>query len=505
MMDMNGLVHSTAAKPSDAVPSLNFVKKFVDSCLGSEIEIEVLEALRERRIQKPTSEALQLLGHAIHDFGDQLPPLDVNRITLILLNIIRHPDIISSNASVPVQNAGCQSKILGLEMLRLTINALSQLVAQALVKISKENWLFMVKIMRELLETLTNGSELIIEWKYSRLYSGVLQCLQNVLTDFKGPIGDNISGMVTSLLNFLDYGWNSSHLVSLTSQRINEALSDTQGKNVRFTQAVYKPPHLRRGTVDKTSSQKIQNTKDGYNGKDVERRVLLSDSDQSDSDGAVGSQDKFKCSKIRALAVLNIQALARAEPKSLHAYWTLLFPTHDIMNRRRLQTSLLNTLLYDPILKAGSNGCCCNSISNARESLTGFHKDGRVQRCWKDRFLYDPVLLIGTSSCATPKRFSRLPEEMLPNIVEALQKRVKSLLSSINDQVNSLCMAINCIGCALNSAPPSVHVAHMLSKDSEIIQEGQLLQDLLVCTEAWVPTPVRVEALQVRIILCFFG
>ncbi|KAH7298520.1 hypothetical protein KP509_25G047800 [Ceratopteris richardii] len=351
MMDMNGLVHSTAAKPSDAVPSLNFVKKFVDSCLGSEIEIEVLEALRERRIQKPTSEALQLLGHAIHDFGDQLPPLDVNRITLILLNIIRHPDIISSNASVPVQNAGCQSKILGLEMLRLTINALSQLVAQALVKISKENWLFMVKIMRELLETLTNGSELIIEWKYSRLYSGVLQCLQNVLTDFKGPIGDNISGMVTSLLNFLDYGWNSSHLVSLTSQRINEALSDTQGKNVRFTQAVYKPPHLRRGTVDKTSSQKIQNTKDGYNGKDVERRVLLSDSDQSDSDGAVGSQDKFKCSKIRALAVLNIQALARAEPKSLHAYWTLLFPTHDIMNRRRLQTSLLNTLLYDPILK----------------------------------------------------------------------------------------------------------------------------------------------------------
>ena len=82
-------------------------------------------------------------------------------------------------------------------------------------------------------------------------------------------------------------------------------------------------------------------------------------------------------------------------------------------------------------------------------------------------------------------RFSRLPTGMLPDSIQALQKRLKGLLSSADDQTNTAvsnmsfadwnwenlvlklfillqCMALNCIGCSLSTVPPSDQVAALL-------------------------------------------
>ncbi|MCO5611426.1 hypothetical protein L7F22_065679 [Adiantum nelumboides] len=377
--------------------------------------------------------------------------------------------------------------------------------------------------MRDVLEMLTNEVDLVVDWKYSRLYSGLLRCFQLVLSDFKGSIGDHVAGLVASLMCFLGYGWSASQF-SLNLQRPNEAFADAQKKEPLKNKAVYKPPHLRRPS-DKLWNQKVENYTDNYqvSKSEGEWRVLLSDSDQSDSDGAIGSQDRFKCSKTRALAILIIQALARSEPKSLHAHWTLLFPAYDILITRRLQNSLLKTLLYDPILKVRVTAAATISlmlegpsrsfirmaefrdVSKAGSFMTLSFSLGQVllqlQRGLTHLALSENnlgllvAILKALSLFVGSAPFSRLPNEMLPNIIEALQKRIKGLLSlSVNDQVNAVCLALNCIGCALNTTTPSDQVALMLSNEGSV--ESQLLRDLLDCTRAHMPTLVRVEALQ---------
>lgn len=90
-------------------------------------------------------------------------------------------------------------------------------------------------------------------------------------------------------------------------QEIGEAFPEAQTKEVPTTKAVYKPPHLRRMS-GKTITQKAANPNENHQSKSKgERRLFQSDSDHSDSDGSVGNQDRFKCSKARALAILSIQ------------------------------------------------------------------------------------------------------------------------------------------------------------------------------------------------------
>ncbi|KAI5057555.1 hypothetical protein GOP47_0027570 [Adiantum capillus-veneris] len=522
-MDTNGLAPLAPAysKPSDAPSALCFVKSFVEDCWGIEFDVGVLQTIVDRRVQKPAPESLQTLGQVLHDFGDQLSSDDTVRVLFILLNVISYPSPPRSKASVPIQDAGSRVKVVDTETLRLAINALTTLLVQSLSTISKDNWLYIVKTMRDVLEMLTNECELVVDWKYSRIYSGLLRCFQLALSDFKASIGDHVAGLVASLASFLGYGWSASHF----SLKTDEAFSDAQKKETPTNKAVYKPPHLRRMSA-KTWSQKLETSRENQQSKsEVERRALLSDSDQSDSDGAIGNLDRFKCSKTRTLAILNIQALARAEPKSLHAHWTLLFPMYDILNTRRLQNSLLKTLLYDPILKVRVAAAATISLmlegpSRAFIRMAEFRDIGKTGSFMTLSFSLGQVLLQlqrGLSHLALNETnlgllvailkalslfvgsapFSRLPNEMLPNIIEAIQKRIKCLLSlSTNDQVNAVCMALNCIGCALNTTP-SDQVARMLSeKGSETILESQLLRDLLDCTNAHMPTLVRVEALQ---------
>ena len=79
----------------------------------------------------------------------------------------------------------------------------------------------------------------------------------------------------------------------------SEISGELESKEVSTMKSVYRPPHLRK-TQNKMSTCKLQNG-------EGTRRIIQSDSEQSDSDGSPGDGDRFKCSKVRALAVLCIQ------------------------------------------------------------------------------------------------------------------------------------------------------------------------------------------------------
>lgn len=529
LMDVNS--HASLGSIPSYVPSvLHFIEKFVQISLGSEMNVGASQVTYDTRVQRPTLDSLQSLGQIVHDFGDQFSSSDVVRITSLLLNLIKSPKFCLANVSVSSQDAGCALKSRDFESQRLLFVALANLLIQSGSLIPSEAWLEIIKTMRDILELLTTEGLLVEDTKSSRFYSGVLRCVQLVLSDIKASIGEYAAGLVTSLVHFFGYGLGVNHVMVYNAKKTDERFGEALSKEAPTIKAVYKPPHLRR-SLNKIISHNAQNgcEDSGENShvfrSEGGRRMFQSDSEQSDSDGSVGEVDRFKCSKARALAILSIQALARVDPKSLHAHWMLLFPAHDVLNNRRLQNSLLKTVLYDPILKVRMAAAATISLmlegpSRAFMQMAEFRESGKfgsfmtlscslgqivlqLQRGLTHLVLNEPNIGLLVASLkalslflgAAP--FSRLPAELLPNTIQSVQKRIKGLLSSSMDQTNAICMALNCIGCALSTLPPSEQVAKMLSDEvSGMKMKNQLLQDLLDCTQPLMPSLVCVDSLQ---------
>ncbi|CAI0383926.1 unnamed protein product [Linum tenue] len=78
---------------------------------------------------------------------------------------------------------------------------------------------------------------------------------------------------------------------------------------------------------------------------------LLSDSDCSDSDGSVKDNDTIKSSKVRTAAIVCLQDLCLADPRSFTTQWTMILPTTDVLETRKFEATLLTCLLFDPYLK----------------------------------------------------------------------------------------------------------------------------------------------------------
>ncbi|GFR41288.1 hypothetical protein Agub_g1803, partial [Astrephomene gubernaculifera] len=61
--------------------------------------------------------------------------------------------------------------------------------------------------------------------------------------------------------------------------------------------------------------------------------------------------DRFRSSRVRLAALSCIQAMARSDPRALHAHWSALLPLHSPLQPRPLTPHLLTVLLYDPLAK----------------------------------------------------------------------------------------------------------------------------------------------------------
>lgn len=374
------------------------------------------------------------------------------------------------------------------------------------------------------MEVLNASGELVEDTKSSRVYAGILNCVQLVLSDIKGSIAEHVAGLVTTLRPFFVYGLGNGRPAVSTMPIVHERLDEANGK-MDSDKAVYRPPHLRR-SLNKNPSHISQNgIARSSLASEAGNKISLSDSEQSDSDGSVGDGDRFKSAKARASAIRCIQALARTDPKALHAHWMLLLPTYDVFNLRRSQATLLNALLFDPFLKvrmvAASTICAMlEGPSRSFMQVAEYKESGKfgsfmTLSCSLGQILLQLQrglaylvlnecnigLLVASlkalSLFVAAAPFSRLPDNLLPATIDAVQKRMKDLFCSSTDQTSVVCMALGVLGCALNTAPASKDVARVLSNEvSGIKSECQLLHYLLLCAQPHMPSLVRVEALQ---------
>ena len=133
-----------------------------------------------------------------------------------------------------------------------------------------------------------------------------------------------VSALVTHLRRFFAYG-----VYKQTNAQTPEHV--TNDVPTSPTRGGYVPPHLRTAESSR-----------GYGS---------SDSDASESDGGRGGEigDRFGASKVRANAALCVSALARANPRSLHAHWPKLLPTSVAQLLARSPTpTVVRCALNDP-------------------------------------------------------------------------------------------------------------------------------------------------------------
>ncbi|KAH9316862.1 hypothetical protein KI387_018631, partial [Taxus chinensis] len=254
--------------------------------------------------------------------------------------------------------------------------------------------------------------------------------------------------------------------------------------------------------------------------------VLSSDSELSDTDGPLRDGDRFKTSKVRTAAILSIQALCRADPKSLHSQWTMLLPTHDVLHPRRYQATMMTCLLFDPVLKtrmaaaatlaamlegpssvflqvaeykestkAGSFTTLSSSLGQILIQLhAGFIH--LVQTECHSGMLMMIFKALSLLISATP--FDRLPEGLLPNVIVSVGKKAKELFASSLDQSNIVAIAVNCLGATLSTTPPSPRVEAMLAAElsSGTNENETLLSYLFLFSEPAVHPSIRFEAFQ---------
>lgn len=338
-------------KASSFITLVNFLQKIVDRSI---YEISG----KARFIQKDNIgygrsemvvEALQVLRHIIHENGGNMSLQDVDLTVNFILQLISchklNTSPISCMSSKTTKTAKNRSQILDdeNEIQILAFVALGNIFACAGSAVSKDTWKATVEALRKVMDFTASKSELEVNKAMSRYYSAYLHCLQLVLSDPKGSLAEHIPGLVAGLRMFFTYGLMSnlselalcSHIKSRSAENLNTSSSIDELASTKISSGPYRPPHLRGRTQPATHHKKLDNlTTPSLQPEASGISTFSSDSELSDSDGSLRDGDRFKSSKARTAAILSIQALCRAEPKSLHAQWTMLLPTHDVLHPR---------------------------------------------------------------------------------------------------------------------------------------------------------------------------
>ncbi|KAK3011803.1 hypothetical protein RJ639_012504 [Escallonia herrerae] len=218
---------------------------------------------------------------------------------------------------------------------------------------------------------------------------------------------------------------------------------------------------------------------------------LSSDSDYSDSD--VPGKDAYNicCRKARVAAIICIQDLCRADPKSFTSQWTMLLPSTDVLQQRKYEVTLMTCLLFDPYLKARITSALtlatmldgpasiflqvaeckestkCGSFmalsSTLGQILMQLHAEHHRCCCGIEWFWV--TIAYRWSGHWRTCSYSRMPTELLPTIISSLQSRVQEGFLSQSDQTGLLATAMNCLTAALSAPPSSLKVKDMFTAE----------------------------------------
>jgi hypothetical protein len=288
---------------------------------------------------------VECLGRQIiHDNGGQLPVEEISSLVRFLLpvvgysktsgwsNIDGHYSIPTSKMDHAVRSEAktriCEDER---ELQRFSFVAIGNIFARAGSSISKDTWRMTVQCLRNKLDVLANAP-LSEDSVSSRCYAALLRCVHLLISDPKGSLEEHVAGYVMGLRMFFVYGLTNMQPLHLRSKGniLSGASLGAAAASPENEARVYLPPHLRSKLKAEVHTSGLANGITEGQG----RWGLSSDSEQSDSDGPLGDGDRFKSSKARTNAILSIKALARIDPKSLHAHWSSLLLTHDVFQPR---------------------------------------------------------------------------------------------------------------------------------------------------------------------------
>ncbi|TYH58158.1 hypothetical protein ES332_D08G135000v1 [Gossypium tomentosum] len=436
------------------------------------------KATSSASLYKPTLECLETLRYLVSENQRKCSLPDDIQLVNVLLHIIArsHTDLISLYSSSRNQKSAIEmGKKLQRngslwEVLTASFTMLGELYSRSGSSFPVDIWQSTIQVFRKMMDLLASKNLVVEDIIMSRFYASLLHCLHLVLLDPKGSLSEHVSSFVASLRMFFVYGLTSGNQVicaavsskekEFGSPRLKLTLEEPKQTN----STPYRPPHLRK--------------KDNLN--------------TSDSDGSLKDINDSRCSKIRVSAIVCIQDLCQADPKSFTSQWTMLLPTNDVLQPRKFEATLMASLLFDPYLKARMASASALAVmmdgpatvflqvaeykesaklgsfmalsSSLGQILMQLHTGTLylIQHETNSRLLVLVFKILMLLISSTP--YSRMPGELLPKVILSLQARIEAGFPFKSDQTGLQAAAISCLTTAL-SVSPSIQVREMILKE----------------------------------------
>ncbi|ONK59062.1 uncharacterized protein A4U43_C08F2590 [Asparagus officinalis] len=416
------------------------------------------------------------------------------------------------------------------EMQTIAFSMIGDALSRIGSSISENLWQSLVEVLRKVMDFVASRNLLIVDNVMSRFYTTLLHCLHLVLTHPKGSLSGQVTGFGATLQMFFTYGLSSrSSLIPVSADPKDKSLNSPNQKPLLDSRkgGSYVPPHLRRRERTNRHHSDAQSSSDCDRSQYV---LSSSDSDLSDNDSYATNGDRFRSSKARVAAIVCVQDLCRAEPKSLTSLWTLLLPENDVLQPRKYQATLMTCLLFDPVMKIrlasastlasmldghsstflqlaeykGSTKCgSFTTLSTSLGQILMQLHTGIIYLIQQEThaelltMLFKVLMLLIS---ATP--YARMPGNLLHTLIAPLCNRIREGLACNIEDNGLLETALSCLGAALSVSPPSSYVLKMLEEDMSRgllhnQQESGIFAQLIQFLDEARHLTVRFEALQV--------
>ncbi|KAK8947580.1 hypothetical protein KSP40_PGU011390 [Platanthera guangdongensis] len=460
---------------------------------------------------KTIAEILEILRNISKVYGRNSLISETNHLARLLIFIISslHSEMLTiHNAKdAPLHhtdNGSAKLKYSSLcEIQIIVLSLLGDVLSKIGASILESLWDSVVKVLRKLMDFLASEKLIIVDSIMSRFYGTLFHCLHLILSNPKGSLSAHMTGFVTTLQMFLTYGLPSRSCLAFTSvESKNKATNSANQKpgileSPKSERVPYRPPHLRRRVGTDTHLPSAESSSDC-----VSRFSLFSsDSELSDNDVTPIDGDRYRSSKSRLAAILCIQDLCIAEPKSITSLWTLLLPESDVLQPRKHIQTLMSCLLFDPIMKIRiassstlatmldghsvvllqlaehreSNKCVSFTAlsSSLGQILVQLHTGilYLIKRESHDGLLASLFKVLVLLISDTP--YARMPENLLSTTISSVLDRIKKDLSFKTESTGLLATSVSCLGAAFSKSPPSPHTLKMLGED---ISRGAMSQ-----------------------------
>ncbi|XP_038875588.1 HEAT repeat-containing protein 6 isoform X1 [Benincasa hispida] len=486
---------------------------------------------------RPVLESLEIVRHVICLQQRKFLPAEDIQLSKFLLSVITG----SQSAVFPSSNSiirhGCTAEVVKSvpkcnslwDVQAVAFDLLSQAITSLGSYFPVDVWKSTIQVIRKLMDFLASTSLLVEDNVMSRYYLSLLRCLHLVIAEPKGSLSDHVSAFVAALRMFFAYGFSNRPLLacSVGNQGKEPSLTSTKSgleEPKKENHNAYRPPHMRRRENLNKKQANAQNLQSSMAAESLNCDLISSDSDH-DSDGPGRDADIIQNGKVRVAAILCIQDLCQADPKAFTSQWTLLLPTRDVLLPRKYDATLMTCLLFDPSLKAQIAAAAAlvvmldrtTSISLQIAEYRDPAKCGSfmplsislgqilmqlhtgvlylIQRSTHGRLLTILFKILLHLISSTP--YPRMPEELLPNMVKALQATIEEGFPFKSDQTDLLAAAISCLNVALSTSQSSPCVKEMLSKQISSAQKGNsVLVILLQYSEQLTNPTICIEALQ---------